>query len=97
METATDKLEQIQPGVNYPTSVNITEKVGDRSFTLSLNLYSYRVGMYCAIYQDGHCINQTGDHDNRRFVRDLKGDIGHAIKRGAVVEIGAIRPVQQQE
>ena len=88
-------LDDIKPGVNYPTTVEITEVFGGEEVTVRFILQSYYVGMYCAIYFPNMQIpQQVGDYDNKRFVTKLKRDIKRAIERGAEVEIGDILPVK---
>lgn len=80
-------LDDIQPG-HYPASVLVTESDGIR---VEFLLQSYQCGMYCAIYVNDSGPQQTGDHDNRRFLRGLKRDLAKAIERGATVELGLMR------
>ena len=90
------QLRAIKPGVNYPSHVLIKEQVKGQTFNLNFNLQSYFVGMYCAIYLNHNTQpQQTGDHDNRKFVAGLKRDIAKALDRGAYVEIGAVFPVKR--
>jgi len=58
---------------------------------VTFTLNSFFVGMYCEIRCNGDLAGQHGDHDNKRFVRNLKKDVAKAIERGAVVEIGSLR------
>lgn len=86
-----DQLAAIKPGKNYPSQVEITED----GKTIKFCLQSYIVGMYMAIYIDGQCVCQTGDHNNKTRVAALKKDIEKAIGRGATVEIGSLQEVKK--
>jgi hypothetical protein len=91
-------VDDIKPGKNYPTSVTITEMVEGKEMEIRFLLQSYIVGMYCAIhFRKGDVPAQTGDHDNKKFVKGLVKDIKKAIRRGAKVEIGSIAPVKTME
>ena len=93
--TTKEQLKEIVPGETYPGSVVITEPGGD---VVKFLLQSYFVGMYCAIYPPNVTQPiQTGDHNNKTFVRKLKTDINKALKRGAKVEIGYVRPIKELE
>jgi hypothetical protein len=88
-------MAKIIPGTNYPCEVTCTEKVEGEYHQIKFTLRSYFVGMYCAIYIPGQQIpSQNGDHNNKTFVVKLKKDLVQAVKRGALVTIGSIRPVQ---
>ena len=92
----TERLKEIKPGENYPSSVHITEDFNGHEMTIKFNLNSYFCGMYCAIYTgESGMPCQTGDHNNKTFVAKLKKDIAKAIKRKAKVEIGAILPIKK--
>lgn len=93
--TIEEQLKEIKPGVNYPASVTVKEKVEGKDTTVSFLLQSYYVGMYCSIGINGEHAHQCGDHNNKTFVRKLVQDIRSAIKRGASVEIGTLRPVKK--
>jgi len=86
-------LKPIVPGKTYPSYVEVIEKDGTK---VKFLLQSYYVGMYCAIHMNGNTVPavQTGDHDNTKFCRKLKGDLNKAYERGATVEIGSIRNCQ---
>lgn len=90
----TEQLKAIKAGVNYPSSIVITETFKGKEMKTMFHLSSYFVGMYCAIYCNNKLANQTGDHDNKKFVTTLIRDIKKAIKRGASVEIGLVRPIK---
>ena len=84
-----DILKQIKPGKNYPYRVEVTEPDGMK---IVFNLNSFYCGMYCAIYVGANQMpQQTGDHNNKTFVAQLKRDLKKAITRGATVEISGIR------
>ena len=87
-------LRRIKPGKTYPTTVCFLEPDG-RKFTF--NLQSYFSGMYCAVYSEGKCIFQNGDHDNKAFVLGLKRDIRNALTRGAEVVIDRIVNIGKNE
>lgn len=87
-------FDKIVAGKTYPHSVTITETFKGKKMVVQFHLQSYFVGMYCAMYGDGRLINQTGDHDNTKFVRGLKRDILKADKRGATIEISGIDSVK---
>lgn len=89
-----ESMAQIQVGKNYPCSVAITEMVKGKKMILTFALQSYLVGMYACIRINGELIQQTGDHDNKKFVGGLVRDMKKAVKRGAIVEIGSIFPVK---
>lgn len=89
--TAQETLKAIKPGENYPTEVTVTED----GKTIKFCLCSYFVGMYLAVYIDGNCVCQTGDHNNKKCVAGLKKDLVNAIKRGATVEFGSLHPVKK--
>jgi hypothetical protein len=89
-----DQLKQIIPGKTYPRGVTITETVDGKFLEVRFLLQSYVVGMYCAIHFDRTSVpHQTGDHDNKKFVRSLKKDILKALERGADVTIESISPI----
>lgn len=93
-ENAEKQLALIKPGVNYPRTVRITEKLDKKIATITFSLCSYFVGMYCAMQVPDRSLPvQLGDHDNKTFVRKLVGDIRAAIGRGAQVEIDNVEPV----
>lgn len=93
-----EQINSIKPGVNYPCSVHIEEKTPEGTMKLKFLLQSYIVGMYCAIHANGAEIpHQTGDYDNKKFVRGLKKDLLEAVERGAEIEIGPLRLVKTDE
>jgi hypothetical protein len=88
-------LAKIIPGKNYVNFVEVTENDGTE---VRFYMQSYIVGMYAAIHFKGASTPiQTGDHDNKRFMRGLKKDLEKAIKRGAKIEFGSIIPVKKFE
>lgn len=92
---ATNRLNLIKPGKNYPSYVEITEEVEGEPVTVRFNLQSYLSGMYCAIhFQKQSMPHQCGDHNNKGFVIKLKKDIANAIKRNAEILIGPIENVK---
>jgi hypothetical protein len=94
------QLATIKPGENYPAYVHIKEKTDKgKDIRVKFLLQSYVVGMYCAIHINESVVpdSQAGDHDNKKFVRNLKKDIKNAIDRGAEVVIGDIREVKRLE
>lgn len=92
--TTEEALKAIVPGKTYPAEVIITETVEGKEMVVKFCLQSYFVGMYRAVYLDGRLALQDGDHNNKSCVAGLKKDIQKALKRGAKVEIGTIRPVK---
>lgn len=84
-------IQDIKPGKNYPVYAVVTEP---DNTVISFTLCSYAVGMYCQVNVNGNLANQTGDHDNRKFVRGLKRDLLKAISRGSKVELGSFREVK---
>lgn len=92
--TTEEALKAIVPGKTYPAEVIITETVEGKEMVVKFCLQSYFVGMYRAVYLDGRLALQDGDHNNKSCVAGLKNDIQKALKRGAKVEIGTIRPVK---
>ena len=93
MNTTTEQLKQIVPGKTYPAYVKVEEKGQP---TIEFHCNSFFVGMYCAIHINGNVATQTGDHDNKRFCRQLKKDLAKALARGAKVEISSIFPVKTE-
>jgi len=92
-----EKLKEIKPGKDYPSSVYIEEDTDKGLMKVQFYLQSYLVGMYAAIYVNGSTSPaQSGDHNNKTFVTRLKKDLTAAIKRGAKVEIGPILPVKTE-
>ena len=88
--TVQESLKTIVPGKTYTPHVSIIEKDGER---IDFYCNSFFVGMYCAMHINNATMPavQTGDHDNKRFMRGLKKDIISAIARGAKVEIDCVR------
>ncbi len=94
MPATLETLKAIKPGVNYPASVTVEEPDHSRIMFL---LQSYFVGMYCAIHvNESRMPHQTGDHNNKTFVTNLKRDLKKSLARGATVEVGPLRPVKTE-
>ena len=98
-----EKLKCIRPGQTYPTSVIIIERaigeLTDTSLTartIKFYLNSFQCGMYCAIFVGDQIIPmQTGDNNNKTFVRKIEGDIRKALNRDVEsIEIGSILQVK---
>lgn len=93
--TVEEQIKEIKPGETYPSYVHIKEEDGK---VVKFHLQSYITGMYMAVYWPNNSQpQQTGDRNNKTSVRKLKTDIRKAIKRGATVTIGEIRPIKVLE
>jgi len=87
-------INDIKPGKNYPGCVVIDETVKGKNVQIKFLLQSYFIGMYAAIYEGGRLVCQSGDHNNRSFVTELRNDLRKAVARGAAVSILSLRPVK---
>lgn len=101
------KLDEIIPGKNYPSYVKIVEpetakpvdfagtKVQGKPMTVTFNLNSFVVGLYCAMSVNGQHSHQAC-HTPKPFTKKFKQSVIQAIERGAEVEISGIRPLKTE-